>query len=160
MKYGILVGRFQPIHLAHQAIINEILHDGLIPIIFIGSSNVTDSKNPFSYIERAKMIHEIYGNEVITLPLPDYESDSDWLLHIDMALGHDMSIKYEDCTVYFFRKGSEFDLQSTFQGLKFKKPVYPEVYGLISASDIRENLEGNKQYLDGRIYKYLKERVK
>ena len=155
-KYGILIGRFQPLHLAHQSIINEILHDGLIPIVFIGSSNRDKSgKNPFSYIERAQMLHEVYGNQVITLPSIDHEDDNVWYNLLLCSL-EDIGAERSDCVLYFFRKENEFAVNEFFNNIEHKQPIYPHIYDSISATKIRENLEGYKQYLDGRIYKYLK----
>ena len=156
-KYGILIGRFQPLHLAHQSIINEILHDGLIPIIFIGSSDADKSeKNPFSYIERAQMIHEVYGNQVVTLPLPDFNRDEHWVEHVEGALIYGLYVHPNECVLYFFRKDGEFDVADSFPMFKHKQPSYPNVYDGLSATKIRSNPEEYKQYLDGRIYKYLK----
>lgn len=153
-KYGILIGRFQPIHLAHQSIINEILHDGLIPLVFLGSCNKKDDKNPFNYIERVKMIHEIYGEQVVTLPLPDHPSDTTWGGYL-LSLLKTIGVNKEDCCLYFFRKNDEFNISYLFQDIECKEPTYHNVYGLISATDIRSNPEKNKRYIDGRILKYL-----
>ncbi len=39
-----------------------------------------------------------------------------------------------------------------------KEATYPQALNInISATDIRADLEGNKHFLDGRIYKLLKE---
>ncbi len=156
MQYGILIGRFQPLHLAHQSIINEIMHDGLRPLIFIGSCNQSGDKNPFSYVQRASMIHSIYGGEVTTLPLPDFPLNADWAFYIETML-YDINIQKKDCYIYYYRKEGDADLFPLIAEFNYRKPKYPEIYGLISASDIRANPEANKKYLDGRIYKLIKE---
>jgi len=153
-KYGILIGRFQPIHLAHQSIINEILHDGLTPLVFIGSCNKQNEKNPFSYIERVKMIHEIYGEQVVTLPLPDNPSDEAWSEYLLLLL-NTIGVAKEECCLYFFRKNEELNISGLLKDIEHKNPTYHEVYGLISATEIRKNPINNKRYLDGRILKYL-----
>ena len=157
-KYGILIGRFQPLHLAHQSIINEILHDGLIPIIFIGSSSsVKNRKNIFSYTERAQMIHEVYGNQVVVLPMIDHESDDIWSSMLYCAL-EDIGVSKKECVLYFFKKDNEFDVGNFFIDIEHKEPTYPHTYNGLSATKIRQEPEKYKQYLDGRIYKYLKNR--
>jgi len=153
-KYGILIGRFQPIHLAHQSIINEIMHDGLKPLIFIGSSNVLNYKNPFTYIERANMIHEIYGKEVITLPLPDNENDTTWESFVYTMLCA-MNVEVKKCRLYFFKKVDEFNVNDFFKKIDHKQPSYHDIYDLISATDIRRKPIEYSKYLDGRILKYL-----
>ena len=57
MKKGLILGRFQPFHLGHLALIKKIISDKLKPLICIGSSQKERSKeNPFTKIERKKMI--------------------------------------------------------------------------------------------------------
>lgn len=158
MQYGILIGRFQPLHYGHQAIINEILQDGLMPIILIGSSNnVCGGKNPLSYTQRASLINLIYGSSVITLPLPDNHSDANWKDGI-LYLLESMAITRNDCSLYFFHKAGDADLQITLaDSFEVRKPLYPEYK--ISATAIRADLEGNKKYLDARVYHKCKELI-
>jgi nicotinamide-nucleotide adenylyltransferase len=57
MKKGLILGRFQPFHLGHLALIKKIISDKLKPLICIGSSQKERSEeNPFTKIERKKMI--------------------------------------------------------------------------------------------------------
>lgn len=154
MQYGILIGRFQPIHKAHQSIIDEILHDGRIPLIFIGSSNTTDKKNPFSYIERAAIIHKIYGDSVITLPLPDYKTDIEWMCHFSEHIWS-MGINKEDCIIYFFKKEKDLNIKDIIDEFAWKEPTYHKIYDGISATKIRRSPDKYKQYLDGRVLKML-----
>lgn len=158
MQYGILIGRFQPLHKAHQAIIDEIMHDGRIPLIFIGSSNVENKKNPFSYIERVSMIHDIYGGDVVTLPLPDNESDIEWGKFLSTTFTN-IGIKASDCIVYYFYKEGDFNITTYLPYLEIKRPKYPEIYGLISASEIRANPHENKQYLHGKVLQLLENKL-
>ena len=152
MQYGILIGRFQPLHKAHQSIIDEIIHDGLKPIIFIGSSNISNGKNPFSYVQRASIIHQIYGGEVVTLPLPDCSLDAIWAQQIINNL-YAMNIEKENCIIYHYLKQNDESIRDILGDFKFVTPIHPEIYGEISASDIRQNPKDNKKYLDGRVLK-------
>lgn len=158
MQYGILIGRFQPLHKAHQSIIDEIMHDGRKPIIFIGSSNKHDDKNPFTYAERASMIHAIYGGGVMTLPLPDIESDEMWASNLTYTLGS-MNMLKDDCRIYHFLKEGDFDISKLLPKFGFIRP-YPPVCGNISATKIRGNPQAYKQYLDGRVLKMLEDKTK
>ena len=38
MKKALILGRFQPFHFGHLNVINEVIKEGLLPIIGIGSS--------------------------------------------------------------------------------------------------------------------------
>lgn len=159
MQYGILIGRFQPLHKAHQSIIDEIMHDGRKPIIFIGSSNKSDEKNPFSYAERASIIHSIYGGEIITLPLPDNESDFVWAQQVWGTL-RAMDILEKECWIYHYLKEGDFDISELFPQFRFLFPHYPEIYQGLSATKIRNEPEKYKQYLDGRVLKLLENKSK
>lgn len=155
MQYGILIGRFQPLHKAHQAIIDEIMHDGLTPVIFIGSSNTLDDKNPFSYAERASMMHEIYGGEVATLPLPDVvDNDAQWSKNVFMSINA-IGIKYDECRLYYYHKEGDYNIKPLLSYFEHRQPSYPDIFDKISASNIRKEPEKYKAYLDGRILKYL-----
>ncbi len=154
MPYGILIGRFQPLHLAHQSIINQIMHDGLVPLIFIGSSNKSNEKNPFSYAQRASIIHEIYGGQVVTLPIPDFALDAEWAFRLEDTLKW-VGIEKKDCRIYYFLKTNDYNLFPLIAEFNYVRPTYPEIYGEINASDIRRDPQKYKQYLDGRVLKYL-----
>ena len=59
MKYDIsfFIGRFQPIHKGHLALIKKGLDASRKVIIFCGSTNTSNNiKNPFSFVERKQMI--------------------------------------------------------------------------------------------------------
>ena len=60
MNKGLILGRFQPFHLGHLALIKNIINDHLEPLICIGSSQKGRSKeNPFTKSERRKMIESV-----------------------------------------------------------------------------------------------------
>ena len=56
-KYLVFIGRFQPFHNGHKAVIDEALKRSDKVIILIGSANLPRSlRNPFSVAERTAMI--------------------------------------------------------------------------------------------------------
>lgn len=66
-KYNIslVVGRFQPIHIGHEQIINKALELSNKTIIFIGSCDKKyEIDNPFSYELRKSMIEIIYHDYI------------------------------------------------------------------------------------------------
>lgn len=154
MRYGIIIGRFQPLHSGHQSIINEIIHDGLIPVVMIGSSNKQNDKNPLSFCQRAMLINHIYSGEVVTLPLPDFDSNIYWANNLRKILVGAGIYPY-DCTIYFHQKDGDDDLRPLLEGFEFKQPTYCDAHKGISASQIRDNLEANKQHIDGRVLRKL-----
>ena len=152
MKFGILIGRFQPLHAGHQSTINEIMHDGLTPVVLIGSSGAVDEKNPFSYAERALLINEIYGGHVITLPLPDKPTDSGWASCVKETL---VNAGIHHCVIYYHHKKGDYDIFPLLSGFNFVKPSYYEPYINLSATKIRQSPDSYKQYLDGRVLQRL-----
>ncbi len=63
MKKGLILGRFQPFHLGHLSVIQEILNDQMEPIICIGSAQEGNTKdNPFTTEERKTMIKMVMNN--------------------------------------------------------------------------------------------------
>lgn len=71
-KNGILVGRFQTLHLGHGQIIEKALDLCENVTVFIGSSQESRTqKNPFGFDERKKYLQAVYGDKIAVYPLPD-----------------------------------------------------------------------------------------
>lgn len=71
-KFGIVVGRFQPLHLGHCEIIDKALELCEIVSVYIGSSQESrTTKNPLTYIERENLLREVYGYKIHVKQLPD-----------------------------------------------------------------------------------------
>ena len=88
MKYkvGLVVGRFQPFHRGHLYLIKKALNHVESLIIAVGSSNVINEKNPFSFEERKKYIefslskHKLLSRIKKIVPINDYPDDDDYWL--------------------------------------------------------------------------------
>jgi len=86
-KYDIAVfiGRFQPFHLGHLAVINQALDTAKHVVVLVGSSgSPRNHRNPFTFDERSQMIREsISGhlrNRLRIKPLEDAAyNDSKWI---------------------------------------------------------------------------------
>ena len=97
-KYDALVfiGRFQPLHFGHTAVINEALKIAEEVIMIVGSSFAARStRNPFSFEERKRMIRSVYPgfeadhslSRVKIVPVPDYPYDENkWVASIQTAV--------------------------------------------------------------------------
>ena len=75
-KYAIFVGRFQPYHHGHIALIRQKLDEGVPALILIRDIE-PDAKNPFTTQETALMItkyHKAKGDDVHVMIIPDIES--------------------------------------------------------------------------------------
>lgn len=95
MKYqydlAVFIGRFEPFHIAHKAVVDEALRKANKVVIVIGSANAPRShRNPFTYSEREQMIRAAYpaGSErIITVPLEDtLYNDEKWIRDVQAAV--------------------------------------------------------------------------
>jgi len=184
-KFGLFIGRCQPFHKGHQEIINEILLEGLTPIIVLGSSNDDRDrfKNPLTYAQRKELIRLIYPNiPIIFIRGVDYSDWDMWFSNLTNDIGDTLhkEIDYNGDIVndiVLFSHNKEVDRTSfTFNNKKYKNTFYTDIFrdrGIVlkqvqfvkrtdvkinaNARDIRENIEGMKHLLDARVYFKLKE---
>jgi bifunctional NMN adenylyltransferase/nudix hydrolase len=81
---AVLIGRFQPFHLAHLALLRRALETAAQCGVVIGSAHQARTpKNPFTWAERAEMIRVALPPEqqqrVRFLPMRDYYDEGRWL---------------------------------------------------------------------------------
>jgi len=93
VKYGILVGRFQPFHLGHLNAVKFALSKVDMLWIIIGSAQKSqESRNPFTAGERLLMIKKVLdANKVdpkrwAAVPVLDVDVHSLWVNQIDMLV--------------------------------------------------------------------------
>ena len=87
--HGVMVGRFCPVHLGHEAMISRMLEDfdDQHTIIMLGSMNAPLSfRNIFSYQERADFLQRVLPPAVRVIGIPDFGTNAEWVHAIDMAL--------------------------------------------------------------------------
>ena len=82
-----MVGRFQPFHMGHFKVVQEILAEAETVIIGIGSSQYSHKpENPFTSDERHLMISrslELEGIENFSIvPIPDIHNYPKWVAHV------------------------------------------------------------------------------
>lgn len=80
---AVLIGRFQPFHNGHAALLTKALQSAPVVVVVIGSAySARNAKNPFNWEERAAMIgvalDETTRARVRFLPLRDYYDDARW----------------------------------------------------------------------------------
>lgn len=88
---AVFIGRFEPFHIAHKAVVDEALKKSNKVAIIIGSANTPRShRNPFSYKERERMIRDAFPDEnkrIITVPLEDtLYNDEKWVKDVQAAV--------------------------------------------------------------------------
>lgn len=87
MRRALLIGRFQPFHKGHLAIIKKILAEADELTVVVGSSQHRDAEeNPFSADERVKMIRRVLEAENISgvqiFMVPDIGDDDRYARHV------------------------------------------------------------------------------
>ena len=71
-KLGIIVGRFQVLHLGHTDMIQTAIELCERVGVFIGSSQESGTKkNPFDYEKRKEFLKLCFGDQIEVYPLPD-----------------------------------------------------------------------------------------
>lgn len=81
MVTALFVGRFEPFHKGHEYAIKQAFKKFDKVVIGVGSINISNEQNPFTFEERKKMIKEILKNfegryEIIGIP--DFFDDLEW----------------------------------------------------------------------------------
>jgi bifunctional NMN adenylyltransferase/nudix hydrolase len=121
---AVVIGRFQPFHLGHAAVLNEALARAPRVVVVLGSAHQARSpRNPFSWQERAEMIRlalpETDRARIDFLPLRDLYDEARWVLAVregvqkivgngDIALvGH-----FKDATSDYLRRFAPWQLVS------------------------------------------------
>lgn len=165
-QYGVLIGRFQPLHLGHMSIISHILADGRVPLILIGRpalkiDSFNAEKYPLDFNQTAEQFELVYGDKVSIEPIYDCpDNDNTWMIKVLSTIETNAGI--EDSVLYYTRKEQDIkdnkhysDMFSPY--IDMKQSSFPKKLNLtISATDIRQDIKTNAHYLDGRIYNYVK----
>lgn len=131
---AVFIGRFQPFHYGHQAIIDRTIELGYDPFIFIGTPNQRNEKNPISFSTRYDQINKICRIKwrCIPLPLYDCEKNSSWVKQIDDLL-------------------DEYLLDSEFHLVVHNKPSEAGKYGLPEDQFISDYILANSTKITGSI---------
>lgn len=86
MKRGLYVGRFQPLHNGHKAVIDKLCEEVDELIIGIGSAQMShDLRHPFTAGERVLMIQRVLSDAKIPIyiiPLEDIKRNALWVAHV------------------------------------------------------------------------------
>lgn len=153
MKYDtlVLIGRFQPFHNGHKAVVDSALNQAKQVIIVVGSSFAARSiRNPFTFEERREMIKAVYPqNSVKVVPVSDYPyDDNKWVAAVQSVVYSAMD--YTPDPVRIGLIGHEKDGTSYYLKIfpTWGSVSVPNVDG-INATDIREHyLEHKKSSIE------------
>lgn len=145
MKLGLIIGRFQPLHSGHVAIIEQALEQNEKVLLLVGSAQkLPDYKNPFHVDLRIDLIEEVFEDRLDNLVIQgvnDYPTDAEWVADIiDRIL--ELEDDPENVTLYTSEKDEEF-----YRG-NFNCPVEVSDSGGLSATGIRAAMyRGNTNWM-------------
>lgn len=147
MKYDALVfiGRFQPFHNGHKAIIDAALEQAKEVIVVVGSSFAARNiRNPFTFDERRQMIKAVFPQEnVKVVPVSDYPyDDNKWVAAVQNVVHG--ALKWSADPIRIGLIGHEKDGTSFYLKIfpTWGNVSVPNVDG-INATDIRKCLFEN-----------------
>ena len=87
---AVIIGRFQPLHNGHLALIEKASKIATKTLILVGSSKIARNiKNPFTYDERVEMIYAATGNnqDISCAPIvDDLYNDQQWVATVQSAV--------------------------------------------------------------------------
>lgn len=150
--HGFFIGRMNPIHLGHEAVINHMVKTcgAKNSTAIIGSSNASTSlRHFFSYSERRQLIKQLYP-QLNVVGLPDYPTDDEWLLALN-DLMHAIAGTSKPGEVIFFG-GTHEDVR-WFLDAKHTVKIIDRFSGatpVVSATQVRDHLIQG-QSLDGLL---------
>jgi nicotinamide mononucleotide adenylyltransferase len=159
IKYGAALGRYCPLQLGHQRVIQEMIDQSERSLLFIGSANAPWSLPLFfSYMERRNFIRTIFPT-INIVPLPDFSDNQTWLCAIQDIL---ISAGMDPKETTFFGGSDEDVLVLNEEGGYETKIVnrYDGTTPVISASQVRDALIHDRSLegmLDNRIIDSVRE---
>lgn len=88
---AVLIGRFQPFHNGHLALLRQALQTAQQVVVVLGSAwQARSPKNPFTWQERAQLVHASLSDEetarVHCVPVRDYYDEPRWVQAVMAAV--------------------------------------------------------------------------
>lgn len=163
-KFGFFIGRFQPVHAGHIAVIGQAASQVDQLVVMIGSANACRSiKNPWNFQERVDMIRKKLFQEniknVVFVPLNDYPyNDHRWMTEVRAIVNeYDQSPTHANTTLFGAWKDGN-DYLNWFPELRYKS--LPISHNHLNATDIRNRMfEENDPVVPATVmddYKFYK----
>ncbi len=92
-EFAVLIGRFQPFHNGHLALLQHALSEALHCIVVIGSAfHARSPRHPFDWQQRADMIRRALPaadrERVTFMPVRDHHADAPWIAEVRQAVAN------------------------------------------------------------------------
>lgn len=139
----VFIGRFQPFHNGHKAVIEAALEQAKEVVVVVGSSFAARNiRNPFTFQERKAMIEAVFPTDrVKVVPVSDYPYDDNKWINSIMRIVESTVPHAEDIGLIGHSKDSTSYYLEIFP--RWKNHVEVADVGGINATDIRNCLFGN-----------------
>jgi bifunctional NMN adenylyltransferase/nudix hydrolase len=141
----VFIGRFQPFHNGHKAVIDAALEQAKEVVIVVGSSFAARNiRNPFTFQERKAMIKAVFPSDnVKVVPVSDYPyDDNKWVNAIQKIVDETIPDAVDVGLI-----GHSKDSTSYYLNIfpRWKNHVEVKNIGGINATDIRKCLFGDTE---------------
>ena len=140
-KHGLTIGRYQPLHTGHLALINKMVRRCEKATVVLGSLNMErNERNPFLPAERYEMLYDFYGEDINIIGIGDIGNLEAWPQHVLTTIGEKVDIFYagSEKDAYPFNKISGLKIK-ILDRTKIGTPDLP--YKVYSGTEIREFLK-------------------
>lgn len=106
-EIAVMIWRLNPPHIWHIRIIKKALSENDKVVLFLGSANVVDEKNPFTFEQRKIFLTELFKDELeswklILSYLDDVNDDWMWIENMWEKLKEVVSTWFEEINVYWW----------------------------------------------------------
>jgi bifunctional NMN adenylyltransferase/nudix hydrolase len=163
----VFIGRFQPLHLGHQEVIERARKLSKNVLVLVGSAGVARSaRNPFTYSERRDMIHKIYPDVIVDSVHDHTYNDAAWILEVQQKVQNHLSglgsyneIKIgligcsKDHTSYYLKLFPDW----ASEAVEFVNPLNSTDIRKMMYEEWPEKHELVGNVLDARVYDWLAE---
>lgn len=97
----VFIGRFQPLHLGHQEVIDRARLLAKNVLVLVGSAGVARSvRNPFTYDERREVIKNLYSDVLVDRVHDHTYNDEAWILEVQQRVQETLMCLPEQETQY------------------------------------------------------------
>lgn len=144
----VFIGRFQPFHNGHKAVIETALEQAKEVVIVVGSSFAARNiRNPFTFEERKTMIKAVFPSDnVKVVPVSDYPYDDNKWINAIMKIVKSTVPDAVDVGLIGHSKDSTSYYLEIFP--EWKNHVEVADVGGINATDIREKVLSGRWLFD------------
>lgn len=138
-ELAVLIGRFQPFHNGHAALLQQALDAAPRVVVVIGSAfQARTPKNPFTWQERADMIRKSLSAEdqerTTFLPIRDYYDEEKWLQAVRRGVASHSGQSSSICLVGHFKDATS-EYLAHFDGWQL---ISADGSGSVDATHIRD----------------------